>query len=61
MRRCETEAPEVMTDLAATRVIRQDEAHAVYSLLGLGTSRNTLSSTPLLHLGGLDKEVEIDK
>jgi len=39
-------------------VIRGKDPHALLGLLGLGTSRHTLSGTNLLDLGSLRAEVE---
>ena len=51
-------SPEAITDLPPARVIRGKDPHALLGLLGLGTSRHTLTGTSLLDLGGLRTEIQ---
>ena len=51
-------SPEAIPDLPPARVIRGEDPQTLLGLLGLGTSRHTLSGTTILDLGGLRAEVE---
>ena len=51
-------SPEAIPDLPAARVIRGEDPHTLFGLLGLGKSRHMLPSTTVLDLGSLGAGVE---
>ena len=51
-------SPEAIPDLPAALVIRGEDPHTLFGLLGLGTSRHTFPGTNLLDLGSLGAEIE---